>query len=239
MPDTSTQPDLQAKGTGTWGSRLLQILSPAAFVAAPFVCAGRLDWVRGWIAVALFSAGMASLGLIVRHYNRPLLEARAKWRRKDTKPFDKIFIRILIPLAFLQPAVAGLDVVRFRWSSMPFAMVYAGAGLLALAIALIAWTMSVNPYAETTVRIQTDRGHTVVASGPYRIVRHPMYVGAILMYVATSLIFGSVGALALSGGIGVLFIWRTVLEDHMLQRELPGYAAYALHTRYRLLPGIW
>ena len=107
-------------------------------------------------------------------FNRPpgnptLMEARAKWRHADTKPFDKVILRILLPLGTLQPAVAGLDAVRFRWSSMPVWLAYAGAILFALGMALITWTMSVNRFAEPTVRIQTDRGHTVVTSGPYRL----------------------------------------------------------------------
>jgi protein-S-isoprenylcysteine O-methyltransferase Ste14 len=182
---------------------------------------------------------MAAVGLIVRRFNAPLMEARAKWRREDTKRFDKVFLAVFLPLTFIQPAVAGLDAVRFGWSSMPFGLMYAGAVLFALAMVLIAWTMAVNRYAETSVRIQTDRGHTVIASGPYRAVRHPMYVGAILMYVATPLILGSVWALAVSGLMIVLFIWRTALEDRTLRRELSGYEAYAARTRYRLLPGLW
>jgi protein-S-isoprenylcysteine O-methyltransferase Ste14 len=215
------------------------IASPVTWIIALFGAAGRLDWTRGWICVALYVVGMAAIGLIVRRFNAPLMEARAKWRRKDTKSFDKVFLRILIPLVYVQAAVAGLDVVRFRWSSMPFDLVYGGAILFALAIALIAWTLAVNRYAETTVRIQTDRGHSVVESGPYRIVRHPMYVGAILMYLATSLILGSVWALALAGLLAALFIWRTALEDRTLRRELSGYEEYAARTRYRLVPGLW
>jgi protein-S-isoprenylcysteine O-methyltransferase Ste14 len=167
------------------------------------------------------------------------MEARAKWRRKDTKRFDKVFLAAFIPLGFILPLVAGFDAVRFRWSSMPFGFVYTGAILFALAMAVIAWTMAVNRYAEATVRIQEDRGHTVVTSGPYRIVRHPMYVGAVLMYVATPLVLGSVWALAVTGLLVALLIWRTAMEDQTLRRELSGYGDYAARTRYRLLPGLW
>jgi protein-S-isoprenylcysteine O-methyltransferase Ste14 len=209
------------------------------WLAAVFVSAGRLDWIRGWICVILYIATMAAAGVLVRRRNPGLLEARAKWRRRDTKPFDKIFLSIYLPLTIIQPAVAGLDAVRFGWSSMPFATVYVGMVLFLMAMTLVTWAMMANPHAESTVRIQTDRDHKVVTSGPYRIVRHPMYVGAILMYPATALIFGSMWALALSGVIAILFVCRAALEDRTLRRELAGYPQYASVTRYRLIPWVW
>ena len=211
----------------------------ALWIAAIFVSAGRLNWTRGWICMTAWVISMTVAGVLVRRRNPELLEARSKWRRKDTKLFDKYFLGIFVPLSFLQPAVAGLDAVRFGWSHIPFAAVYPGIALFTFAMALITWVMMVNPHAETTVRIQTDRGHTVVSSGPYRIVRHPMYVGVILMYPATALILGSLWALAIAALIAVLFIARTALEDRTLRRELPGYEEYAAVTRCRLVPGIW
>jgi protein-S-isoprenylcysteine O-methyltransferase Ste14 len=99
--------------------------------------------------------------------------------------------------------------------------------------------MMVNPYAETTVRIQIDRDQKVVTSGPYRIVRHPMYVGGILMYPGIAFILGSMWALALSASIAILMVWRTALEDRTLRGELPGYEEFAAVTRYRLIPWLW
>jgi protein-S-isoprenylcysteine O-methyltransferase Ste14 len=220
--------------------RLLQVVVTYVwFIVALFAAAGRLDWTRGWISTALSVVGMTAMGLIVQRYNPELMAQRARWRRKDTKRFDKIFMVFLLPLGLLQPAVAGLDAVRYRWSSMPFAFVYVGAALFAASMVLLGWVMVVNPYAEASVRIQTDRGQTVVTSGPYRFVRHPMYVGAMLMYVANPLVWGSVWALVVSAVIIVLFLWRTAREDQTLRSELPGYAEYAAQTRYRLLPGVW
>jgi protein-S-isoprenylcysteine O-methyltransferase Ste14 len=164
---------------------------------------------------------------------------RAKWRRKDTKGFDKFFLAAMLPLATVHPFISGMDVVRFRWSSLGFAWVYPGVIVFALAIFLMGWAVAVNRHAETTVRIQTDRAHTVVTWGPYRFVRHPMYVGAILMHVGTPLVWGSLAASWISGAIILLFVWRTALEDRTLQRELPGYGEYAARTRFRLVPGLW
>jgi len=99
--------------------------------------------------------------------------------------------------------------------------------------------MTVNRFAESTVRIQSERNHAVVSSGPYRIVRHPMYVGMFLMYPATAMMLGSGWAMAVAALILVLIVWRTVEEDRFLHRELTGYREYAALTRYRLVPGLW
>jgi protein-S-isoprenylcysteine O-methyltransferase Ste14 len=220
--------------------RLLQAAATYAwFIGSLFLAAGRLDWVRGWIAVALWVVGLTAIGLIGQRYNAQMMAERSKWRRKDTKPFDKIFLAAFMPLFSIQPAVAGLDAVRYHWSSMPFAFVYVGIILFTLAMVLIASVLAVNPYAESSVRIQTDRGQTVITSGPYRLVRHPMYAGSFLMNLGMPLIWGSVWALVLTGVIALLFIWRTAREDQTLRRELPGYEEYAARTRYRLLPGLW
>jgi protein-S-isoprenylcysteine O-methyltransferase Ste14 len=222
------------------GKRIIQVAGSATlWFGALFGGAGTVHWVRGWVYAAVYVAGMATIGIIVRRRNPELLAARAKWRRPDTKPFDRVFLSIYLPLTYIQPAVAGMDVVRFGWSSMPLWWIYPGCGLLALSLALIAWTMVVNRHAETTVRIQKDRGHTVIDRGPYHFVRHPMYVGAILMHASSAVILGSYGALIVAGIIAILFVGRTALEDRTLRRELPGYEEFAGKTKYRLLPPVW
>jgi protein-S-isoprenylcysteine O-methyltransferase Ste14 len=122
---------------------------------------------------------------------------------------------------------------------MPFWTVYPGIGLFAVSAILIAWVMMRNPHAETSVRIQTERRHTVVSLGPYSYVRHPMYAGLIFLYASQALILGSMWALAIAALIAVLFLWRTAMEDRTLRQELPGYEQYTSATRYRLMPGIW
>ena len=209
------------------------------WIGSLFLAAGRLDWIRGWISVALAVVAVPAVGLIVQRYNAPVLEARSNWRHKDAARFDKIFLAIYGPLISILPALAGLDAGRYHWTSLSFGFVYVGSILFALALALITWVVVVNPFAEKSVRIQTDRGHRVITSGPYRYVRHPMYVGLILMFPSTALIWGSVWSLRLAASMAVLLIWRTAREDQTLRQELPGYEQYAAVTRYRLLPGIW
>jgi protein-S-isoprenylcysteine O-methyltransferase Ste14 len=242
MPESSTvQTETSAPpAESRFEKKLIPMLAVLAWlIGSLFLAAGRLDWIRGWISVALFMGGMTAVIPIVQHYNPAVLKARAKWRRKDTKGFDKIFLAVYLPLVAVQPALAGLDAVRYRWTSMRFGFVYVGSILFVLALAMIAWVMVANPFAESTVRIQTDRGHTVIMTGPYRLVRHPMYVGMILMYVSLALILGSVWALGLACVLAALIIWRTAREDQTLRHELPGYGEYAEVTRYRLLPGVW
>ena len=240
MPETAEAQAVRPTNLGQRLATLLQGLGQMAlWTAMLFLSAGTLRWIRGWICTATYFTSMTITGIVIHHCNHDLIQARSKWRRKDTKPFDKVFVAIFMPLTFVQVAVAGLDAARFRWSHMPFSTIYPGAAILLIGIGIVTWTMAVNPFAETTVRIQSDRGHTVISSGPYRFVRHPMYVGSALMYPATALMLGSKWALALAALMVSLLIARTDLEDRALRRELNGYDHYASVTRYRLLPGIW
>lgn len=209
------------------------------WILALFAGAGTVHWIRGWVCVGLYVIGMALMGFIVRRVNAPVMKARTTWSKEGTKPFDKVFFGLLLPLVFGQVFAAGADVVRYRWSSLPHHLEFAGAVLFVLSLMLIGWTLGVNRFAEVSVRIQEDRGHSVVSSGPYRFVRHPMYVGAIIMYIATALILGSVWALGIGFLMAALFVWRTAAEDGALRRELAGYEAYAARTPYRLMPLVW
>lgn len=238
LPPATQQPASKFEKYGI--SRMLSGLAFMAFwTALLFVSAGTIHWLRGWICALSWIVIMLTMGIVVWRRNPSLMAARANWRRGDTKRFDKVILPFFLPLTIVQPAVAGLDAVRFRWTSMPFWTLYLGFALFLVAIAFIASVMAVNPWAESTVRIQADRGQQVVRSGPYRIVRHPMYVGIILMYPATAIMLGSLWALAIAAVIAVIFIVRTALEDRTLQRELPGYREFAAATRWRLLPGLW
>lgn len=139
----------------------------------------------------------------------------------------------------VQLAVIGLDVGRFQWSNLGINYAILGFVLALIGAPLGVWAAISNPYYEAVVRIQRDRNHKVITTGPYRIVRHPGYVSAVLWSIATPLIIGSVFGLIPSGVIVMLLIVRTALEDRMLQNELEGYSEYARNVKYRLLPLIW
>jgi protein-S-isoprenylcysteine O-methyltransferase Ste14 len=203
-----------------------------------FGSAGHLTWSRGWICTVLYLGGLHTSRALLSKLSPDLLEQRQTAIRKDTKPFDRIFVRVFLSLTIVQPIIAGLD-MRFNGASMPFWTVYPGISQFIVSAALITWVLVKNPHAESSVRIQKDRGHTVIASGPYRFVRHPMYVGLIQLHQSMGLILGSPWTLVLSVLITLLFLWRTALEDQTLRQELPGYEEYATVTRYRLMPGIW
>ncbi len=204
-----------------------------------FGSAGQLTWTRGWICTFLYLGGLFGCRAFVARLNPGLLNERQTAIRKDTKPFDKVFLRFLLTFTVTQPILAGLDAVRFHWAPMPFWTLYPGVVFLLVSAIWITWVLVRNPHAESSVRIQKERDHTVVSSGPYRFVRHPMYVGLTLLHVSIALVLGSMWTLALAALITILFLWRTALEDRTLRRELSGYEEYTRVTRYRLMPGIW
>ncbi|MDQ7793078.1 MAG: isoprenylcysteine carboxylmethyltransferase family protein [bacterium] len=201
-----------------------------------FAAAGRFDWPMAWVYVGLALTG-AVIGTLVA--DRGLLAERAGIVA-GSKDWDiplAIFSGRLGPLAMA--AVAGLD-RRYGWTSgLPLAIVAAAGTVLALAYALTLWAMAVNRFFSAVVRIQHDRGHVVVDRGPYRLVRHPGYVGVILVSLATPVLLGSAWALAPAGLVAAIAVLRTALEDRTLGEELPGYRDYARRVPYRLLPGIW
>lgn len=205
-----------------------------------FISAGHIDGSRPWI---FFGASFIhySISTAVQYKLNPeLLVQRLKRKRKGSKLWDEILMRVnnLIVLIAV-PAVAGLDIGRFQSPGLdvPFAAV--GFVLFIISTILLNWAMVVNPHFEPTVRIQKDRDHKVITSGPYKMVRHPGYLAGILFTLSIPLIIGSVFTLFPSGIYSILMIIRTSLEDKTLHKELDGYSEYAKRVRYRLFPEIW
>jgi protein-S-isoprenylcysteine O-methyltransferase Ste14 len=143
----------------------------------------------------------------------------------------------LLPL--ISGVVAGFD-LRLHWGpAFPVTVQWVAAAVVAIGFVIVVWAMWANAYFSAIVRIQEDRGHSVATGGPYRIVRHPGYVGAILFTVAMPVMLGSVLALIPALLAGLVYILRTRREDDTLQAELPGYKEFTQQTRYRLIPGVW
>jgi protein-S-isoprenylcysteine O-methyltransferase Ste14 len=215
---------------------LVARLSVAAIL---FVSAGRLDWVMGWVFAGLYAAFDIATALVLIPRSPELLIERVRIHQ-GTKGWDRVLLRVAagyLPMASW--VVSGLD-VRFGWSPrIPAGLQIAGLAVTALGFAVVVWAMGSNAFFSVTVRIQEERGHTVATGGPYRYVRHPGYVGAILFQVATPILLGSLWALIPAGLSAPAYVVRTALEDETLREELPGYAGYAQQTRYRLLPGVW
>jgi len=218
---------------------LLRIALFLALVGlAVFLPAGSLFWVRGWILLVAYFTLVGLFLALLKWKNPALIEARAR-TGEGTKRFDRVFVVVWTLLLLGLMVVSGLDAERFRWAPLPGWTVLPGLGLMLLASVPIGWAGVHNPHMEGTVRIQEDRGHRVIATGPYARVRHPMYVGALLWLLSVPLIVGSAWAYVPAGLAFALMVWRTWMEDRTLQRELPGYAEYARKTRFRLVPGLW
>ena len=204
-----------------------------------FWSAGTLNWLNGWIYLALVVISQAISWAVLARVNPQLLNARGTLAKKDTKGFDRIWLALYPLLTFGNLVVMGFDAVRFHWSSMPLWAAFIGIAIFILAMVIATWAMAVNKFFEWTARIQEDRGQQVCTDFPYIIVRHPGYFGLILSHLSYPLILGSWWGFAASGLLSLIIISRTFMEDRMLQQELPGYKEYAQIVKYRLLPFIW
>jgi len=203
-----------------------------------FLPAGRLDWMEAWAfigAYGLFLTAYAVWGL----WKDPEQLRERSQPAQNTKGWDKVILAAYTVCLLGTFVVCGLDAGRFQWSQMPLTLKIIGWIGLAVAAALIFWSLAVNTYLSRVARIQDDRGQVVISDGPYGIVRHPMYLGIIILFLGSSLALGSWWALIPSGIISILFIIRTAKEDRMLQEELAGYKEYTHRVRYRLFPGAW
>ncbi len=204
-----------------------------------FLSAGRLTWTGGWIFLGVSALLQLLSGIVLLARQSDLLAERAQVRA-GTKSWDRLLaplVALIGPLAIV--VVAGLD-TRFAWSTPPGAVWQALSAVLAFGSGVfVLWAMTTNAFFSSTVRIQEERGHSVVNRGPYRIVRHPGYFGSVIFDLLAPLMLGSMWAyLPALLTIALIFV-RTALEDRTLHAELPGYAEYSASVRCRLIPGVW
>ncbi len=203
-----------------------------------FVPAGRLDWPQAWLFVGAYAAllvAYASWGLAK---DPQQLRERSRVGR-NTKGWDTAILSVYTALLLLTLVLTGLDAGRYRWSVVPIAgQALAWLGLIGSGWLILA-AVTANTFLSRTARIQYDRGQTVITQGPYAIIRHPMYLGVILLFACMPPALGSLWAMIPGLSVGGLFVLRTAKEDRMLRDELAGYAAYSQRVRYRLLPGVW
>lgn len=220
-------------------NRLGQILvEDVVFGAVLFVSAGTIRWAYGWAFVVVLLLLVSANAVYVLPRNPELVAERGR-RHQGTRPFDTAFIAAYSVAYLGLLVVAGLDSGRFDWARLGWPWAVVGVVGMTCSNLPVAGALAVNPYLEQTVRIQEDRGQQVVSSGPYRFVRHPMYLGMLLQLPATALLLGSAWALVPAGVCGGLLVVRAGLEDRTLRRDLPGYAEYARRVRHRLVPGVW
>jgi protein-S-isoprenylcysteine O-methyltransferase Ste14 len=204
-----------------------------------FLSAGTIRWSRAWFHLGLWTVTLSVNLIILIKMNPSLLDARTK-RRKFESRFDMfLMLFIMTPALVAVPIVAGLDTIRYQLLPIPFWAVLPAVLFHITGNAVILWSMVINPYSEKTIRIQTERGHHAVTTGPYAIVRHPMYTGFILFFLSIPLILGSGWAFVPVTVACAVLIIRTIFEDRFLKKNLSGYKDYIQKTRYMLLPGIW
>ena len=205
-----------------------------------FGCAGTLDWPGAWIFIAEFVLGSLALILWLAWRDPGLLKERlGSPFQRDQVRSDKIFMGLIVVLWHGWLALMAFDARRWGISHMPEALNVAGAALIPIGYFVVWLTFRENSFAAPVIRIQQDRGHRVIDTGPYGIVRHPMYAGAILYLIGMPLLLGSwLGLLVLPLILGALIV-RIFIEEAALREGLPGYAEYTARIRHRLLPGVW
>jgi len=212
----------------------------AVFGLALFLAAGTVTWPAGWTFLVLFFGFVVAISLWLLRHNPGLLNERMTGIGKpDQKKWDKVFYGLANVFFLAWLVLMPLDAVRFRWSHMPAWLQVAGVVLLLNSFYLFFLTFRENPYLSPAVRVQTDRGQTVVSTGLYHYVRHPMYAAFIPYMLGTTLLLGSWYGLLLGLVLVVGIARRAVLEERMLRAELQGYDAYMAHVKYRLIPHIW
>jgi len=204
------------------------------------ISAGHTDVPQAWVFFGVTLVPLIVSVAVVYRFNPELIGQRLKLRREGSRLWDEVLMRAInLTAIFVAPSIAGLDVGRFHWSHLSIHYAVAGFALQILSSILLNWAMVVNPHFEPTVRIQKDRGHRVITTGPYKIVRHPGYLAGILWMLSVPLIIGSLFAFAPAGIYTLLTVIRTALEDRTLNQELNEYSEYARKVRYRLFPQIW
>jgi len=204
-----------------------------------FGSAGTLAWPHGQALMLVFLLLILVSIAVLWRLNPEIFVARARLTGQGTRAWDRALLAILLPAFAAILPVAGLDDGRFHWAPAAGIWVVAGYVLLVIGFAGSGWAQAVNRHFEPSVRIQTERHHRVVDTGPYAYVRHPGYVFGSLLAIGAALTLGSWWAMVPAALVIVTLLVRTALEDATLQRDLPGYAEFAARTRYRWIPGVW
>lgn len=235
--DTSTNVTERTSSKDRLGYLIKSLLGLVFYGLLLFLPAGTLAWPHAWVYLLIFLIVVLASSI----FSDPeLLRNERGVGQSGRKGWDLGLLSVYgILTTIVVPVLAGLD-WRNSWSgALPLWVIALAVILYLLGWAFGLWAMAVNRFFSKVVRIQHERGHHVIDRGPYRLVRHPGYVGGIIHNIGTPLILGSWWAMLPAVLAGILMIIRTGLEDRTLQDELQGYKDYASQVRYRLIPGIW
>ena len=222
--------------TGRLVAKLFVVV--ALFVLVLLVPAGTWRWPAAWVFLALYLAFAVPVATWLFRTNPGLLTQRLDWTQRAPKRWDRLLMAGLIPVFVAVYALAGLD-FRFGWSTVPPAVSTVAFVLVGAFYVLLALVLRENAFLSRVVEVHPEAGHRVVSTGPYAVVRHPMYAGYIVWLVAVPIALGSMPALVPATLLGAAIFIRTVLEDRTLHADLPGYAEYAARVRWRLLPHVF
>jgi protein-S-isoprenylcysteine O-methyltransferase Ste14 len=223
------------------GKALLEVVAEfAVFAALLFVPAGTLLWPAGWAFMALFFGFTLAMVLWLAREDPELLAERMSSPIQRGQPlWDKVFVAAIMLLFVAWLIVMPLDAVRFGWSEVPGWLQFLGALGVVLSFYLMFLTFRENAYLALVVKLQEQRGQSVITTGPYRYVRHPMYSSGVLFLPAVALLLGSWWGLLLCAVLLALVVWRIPLEERVLEKGLAGYQEYERNVRYRLIPRVW
>jgi protein-S-isoprenylcysteine O-methyltransferase Ste14 len=220
-----------------FGKSMALLVGFVLIVAALMFGPAGARWRQGWLFFVVFWASTILSAVYLWRVNPEIYVARSKVHA-GTESWDKVLIVLLLASLLAIFLVAAFD-ARFGWSSVYVPLVVVGYILFTFGFVITTWVYAVNKFAEPSVRIQSDRGQRVVDTGPYAVVRHPLYAASIVLFVGMALAMGSYWALVpVAVGLLVIVV-RIILEDRLLQNELGGYKEYASRVRYRLVPGVW
>jgi protein-S-isoprenylcysteine O-methyltransferase Ste14 len=215
------------------------VITLAVIVALLFGSAGSLRFWQGWAFLFLMAAFWIFFLVDLLKHDPKLVERRLQ--RHEAEPAQKLFQKLFSLVFFSSFVVTGLD-FRFGWSRawlgpVPVALVAAGQAATAMGYWFVFWVMKTNSFAASTIQVEAEQ--RVINIGPYKFVRHPMYLGMILTALATPLALGSYAALPVYVLLAPVLVFRLIHEERLLRRDLPGYAVYCQQTRFRLVPWIW
>ncbi|MFA5106567.1 MAG: isoprenylcysteine carboxylmethyltransferase family protein [Candidatus Micrarchaeia archaeon] len=210
------------------------LLALVFFAAMLFIPAGTLDYWQGWLYMAVLFVPVSFVMLYFLKSDPEFLERRFRTREKEAR--QQLVVKATGIIFFIGFLIPGLD-RRFGWSQMPAEVSLVSACLVLMGYAIVFIVFRENSYAGRTVEV--EKGQKVISTGPYSVVRHPMYLGVIVLYVATPFALGSYWALPLFILIAPFLVIRIINEEEVLSRDLPGYGAYLGKVKYRLFPYVW
>ncbi len=207
--------------------------------AVMFLAAGDWMWPQGWAFIAIFVIGSIGFSLWLMKRDPALLASRLTLNQKGTAGWDRVFLTVFILIWFVWLAVMALDARRWQVSHMPLWLNAVGGVLIVLGFLATMRVFLENSFAAPVVRVQEERGQRVIDTGPYAIVRHPMYAAAVLYLVGMPFELGSWWGFLFVPLYIAGIVPRAMAEERLLARELPGYADYMRRVRWRLIPALW